>query len=158
MLTSRSRRKGFKQLAVRLLPAAAFTLMFISSVFLWKYFSPNRNDAKLRELQQISTEAPVYPAFIHTSTQTSSRASDAGVYESYASMATYEQVKEFYDEALTKKGWTMASEENGHSADQVDGGNTLIFRKGDYSIAIEYHGRRPSDRVGDFSVSFLWRE
>jgi hypothetical protein len=156
MAATRLDKIELKRRAVRILPSILFTLLFISGVYLWQYYSPNRGDAKLKELQQISSETPVHPAFISVSTRTNSRASDAGVYKNYASMATFDEVKGFYKNALAQRGWTLKQPATQAADSEIV--SEIVFVKGEYSIAIEYHGQRPGDRVADYSMNFLWRD
>src|SRR5437016_3778516 len=48
---------------IRVLLALVFFLLFALFVYVAKEVSPNRGDAKLKELQGLSSETPAYPSF-----------------------------------------------------------------------------------------------
>jgi hypothetical protein len=137
--------------------AVLFTYLLISD---WrKQASPNRDDAKLRELQQTSAEIPVFPTFRETGTYQGSRDINAGIYKTYRSPTSYEEVKQFYSANLSQRGWVLLSEERPSSwfIDEYDG-RVLTFRKGDSVIIVEYAGRSTPAERWNYSVNFVWRD
>jgi hypothetical protein len=137
-----------KVLAVKVLPSLIFILAFLIIVQYAKQHSPNRNDAKLKELEQLAIETKVYPDFIEVASSTSSRSVDAGVYKSYRSSADFEAVKEFYLNALGHDGWNL-SEEKAQSE--------LLFKKGAFWIVVEHTEASASAPHWNYSVNFVWR-
>lgn len=141
----------------KILPAAFFALIFLIIVFFAKEASPNRNDRKLKELQQLATEIPTFPTFRETATHHTSRFLDAGVYKYYNSNANYKEVKIHYSIVLIQKGWILTTEENLKSIFDGIGGKKLTFQKGDLRVTIEYTGKQENNISWNYSVSFLWR-
>ena len=147
---------SLKSLALKVLPAAAFVLLFLTFAQWVKQASPNRDDTKLKELQQLASEVPVPPGFSAVSVHSSSRGMDAGVYKTYRSAADYDEVKRFYSDALPARGW-LPSKEKSHESLLVDtDGKDLEFQKGDMRIHIEYTGGTASSGSWNYSVNYLW--
>ena len=111
-----------KNQLIRVILTLAFLLLFAVFIYVAKEVSPNRGDAKLRELQGLSSDTPRYPSFQIVNQRYSSRYLDAGVYEYYRSSAKYDDVKRFYSGMLSQRGWTLDSE---------DRGRKITFRKGE---------------------------
>jgi hypothetical protein len=146
-----------KSLAFKVLPSALFFMVFLFLVHLEKQNSPNRDDLKLKELQQLATEIPVFPAFSEVTTHESSRSIDAGVYKYYFGVAHYDDVKQFYSSKLGERGWRLSREENLKDWFRDYGGKQLTFEKGNYLIVIEYDGDNPNRGRSNYGVSFIWR-
>ena len=145
-----------RSLILKVLPATVFLVLFLLFVHLSKESSPNRGDAKLKELQQLSSEVSVPSNFTEVATHTSSRGMDAGVYKSYHSPASFEAVKKFYSDQLIAGGWVLVAEEN-HESRLIDTDRKdLKFQKGDTMISIEYAGST-ADGSWNYSVSYVWR-
>jgi hypothetical protein len=151
-----SHKLNLKSLAVKILPSAAFVILFLLFVHWNKQSSPNRDDAKLKELQQISSEMPVPSSFSEVSTNFSSRGMDAGVYKTYRSPASYGDVKRFYSERLITKGWILRREKNHESWIIDTDGKDLEFQKGDMYIIIEYNGTK-GNNSWNYAVNYVWR-
>ena len=132
---------------IRVLLALVFLLLFALFVYVAKEVSPNRGDAKLKELQGLSSETPTYPSFQIVNKTYSSRYLDAGVYEYYRSTAKYDDVKEFYSGTLSQRGWSLDAE---------DEGKKITFRKGELRIVIEFAGD-DTDHSWNYAVDFLWK-
>lgn len=145
-----------RSLILKVLPAALFLVLFLSFVHWSKESSPNRGDAKLKELQQLASEMSVPSSFREVATHSSSRAMDAGVHKSYHSSASFEEVKKFYSDQLIARGWVLIAEQN-HESILIDtDGKDLKFQKADIIISIEHAGSRASDRSWNYSVSYVW--
>jgi hypothetical protein len=149
-------KSKIKSWALRILPSAIFVLIFLLLNYWWKQNSPNRDDAKLKELHQLSLEIPVYPDFTEVVTHESSRAMDAGLYKYYFSTAEYDDVKQFYARELGNRGWKLSSEQRQYDWFRDYGGRNLAFEKGDFLIAIEYAGAGSNDR-SNYSINFIWK-
>lgn len=151
-----SQKINVKRLVLKILPAAIFLLLFALFTHWIKQASPNRDDAKLKELQQLSSEIQVPASFSEVFTHYSSRGMDAGVYKGYRSPASYEEVKRFFSDQLIQKGWKLRREKI-HKSWLVDtDGKDLEFLKGDTQITIEYAGSKTSNSW-NYSVSYIWR-
>ena len=131
---------------IKILPALAFVAVFLLIVDYAKQNSPNRDDAQLKELEQIASSVPTFSDFRSVGMQTSSRAMDAGIYKYYRSSASYTEIKDFYTAELSQRGWFL-----------VEDSRSLEFRKDDYLIAVEYAGNISKSSDWNFAVSFVWR-
>ena len=152
-----SHKLNVRNLILKILPAAVFLVLFLLFVHWNKESSPNRADTKLKELQHLASEVRVPSSFREVATHSSSRGMDAGVYKSYRSLASFEEVKKFYSDQLIARGWVLAAEEN-HESILIDtDGKDLEFQKGDMIISIEYAGSKAEDRSWNYSVSYVWR-
>jgi len=146
-----------KRLMIKVLPVAAFVVILGLLAHWAKQSSPNQDDGKLKELQRLSSEMPVPSGLIETGTNVSSRGMDAGVYKYYLSRTGYEEVKKFYVEHLTGRGWALIREED-HESILIDtDGKGLEFQKGDMFITIEYAGSKTSMDGWSYAVSYVWR-
>jgi hypothetical protein len=148
-----------KHQVINVICIVAFVTLCLFLVYIWKQYSPNRNDAKLKELRALSSETPAYPDFREVAMHFSSRAMDAGVYRSYYSLSGYEEVKRFYLNILSKRGWKLTSEESSQSfLGESRDSKKIAFRKNDLQIIVEYVGGiAPNEGRWNYSVSFIWR-
>jgi hypothetical protein len=119
--------------------------------------SPNRDDVKLKELRELAAKTPIYPGFYEVWETSSSRNINAGLYKSYRSSASYDDVKRFYSEILLTKGWTILEERDLKSFLVTHEWKELTFKKDDLSISIEYIGRDSIDQQYNYSVSYSWK-
>jgi hypothetical protein len=133
----------------------SFAILFLVGVYVAKQASPNRDNAKLKELQQLAADVPQYSALMPVTTTSSSRFLDAGVYNFYTSAAAYDDVKAFYFGNLALRGFTLQSEESRQSGSD-DTPKKLTFRKGDLRVVIEFAGVS-SHGSWNYAVDFLWR-
>jgi hypothetical protein len=141
----------------KLVLQAAFLLIFLSFIYWGKQASPNRDDAKLEELQQLSLEIHVFPGFRERSVDYSSRATDASVYKSYFCSSSFKEVEEFYTFELSQKGWIRSHETNWRSWFIFEHNKELTFQKDEFIIAVAYTDRGQTSNEANYSVSFVWR-
>jgi hypothetical protein len=101
---------------------------------------------RLVKLHEIASETPLYPDFKPIAESEGAKSTIADVTVSYRSSANFEDVKQFYVQKLTRKGWEMpeANQFGGYNSDDV-----LIFRKGEYEITVAYKDER-------YYVSHVW--
>lgn len=116
-----------------------------------KYLSLNHNDEKLKEIQQLVKDTPVFPDFKEVDTHSISKDDRAGVYKYYHSNASYDEVKDFYLKTLGVRGWEPGSEET-----RMSGNKLLSFRKGEFLITIEYTDDNEFQNWHDYSISYDW--
>jgi hypothetical protein len=110
----------------------------------------------LSELQQIAAETPVYPDFAEVQpSRHSGKRENAGLTYFYRSPARYEDVKAYYIRLLLPKGWSNPREEEVPKWFVKDGSKALTFRRGEYSIEVEYDAA--SGAEVPYSVDFGWR-
>jgi len=121
-----------------------------------KRLSPNRDDAKLKELQELAFSTPTYPEFYKVAETSGSRNINAGISKKYQSSASYDDVKKFYSDILITKGWIISEERDLKSFLVRHEWKELIFKKKDLSISIEYKGRDLSNQQYNYSVSYSW--
>src|SRR5215510_5260339 len=126
----------------------------VGLAYLWKNASPNKNDAKLKELREIVADRQVFPDFIEDATDETSRAADAGIYKYYCSTATYEEVKDFYSSKLNSRGWRLVTESEVQRWFRDVGWKDLVFKNGEFAIAIDYSGSL--NRKCKYSISYVW--
>ena len=125
-----------------------------------KRFSPNRDDVKLKEVQQLVSALRLYPGLEDTGGgSTYSRSMSASVHKSYKSNARFDDVKTFYATQLTQSGWQLTKDrtlKDGWSRDL--GGRELRFEKGQYYVAIEYRGEKAIDPDWNYGISVGWED
>jgi len=134
---------------------AIFASIFLLLVYVAKDMSPNRGDAKLKELQLLSTQIPVFPGFRKVGTHQTSRFLDAGVYDYYGSPAKYDEVERFYISTLAQYGWVRINEESSNIYKEGEA-RKLIFKNGEYRLIVEYAGDG-TNRSWNYALNFLWR-
>jgi hypothetical protein len=122
-----------------------------------KQLSPNRDDAKLKELRKLAFDTPTYPEFDVVSETSGSRDIGAHISERYRSSASYDNVKKFYSDVLLTKGWVISEERDLKSFLVTHEWKELIFKKDDISIVIEYRGRDSLSQQYNYSVSYSWK-
>lgn len=132
-----------------------FASLFLFFLYVAKDMSPNRNDAKLEELQLLSTQIPVVPKSKKVGTFYSSRFLDAGLYNYYSSTAKYDEVERFYLSTLTQEGWVRANEQSPPLYKEGEA-RKLTFKKGEYRLIIEYAGDG-TNRSWNYALNLLWR-
>ena len=133
---------------IKFLTPIAFFTAFSLLIHCAKQDSPNRDDAKLKELEQISSSVPTFPTFASVDTSSSSALDDAGIYKYYRSSSSFYKVKDFYVEELSQRSWSLAEETT----------KGLKFRKGEYLIAVQYAGSNSELHDWNYAVSFVWRD
>jgi len=140
--------------AITMILAAVLLVPAISC----KRLSPNRDDVKLKEVQQLASALPIYPGFEETGGgSTYSKSMSASVHKSYRSSARFDDVKTFYTTQLTQSGWQLTKDrtlKDGWSRDL--GGRELRFEKGQYYVAIEYIGEKAIDPDWNYGISVGW--
>ena len=120
--------------------------------------SPNRDDAMLIEVQRLSFETPAPATFRGISTRSSSRSINAGVYNTYHTLSKYEEIKQFYLDKLTPKGWRLIKDDDLRSwLNSSYHHQILTFRKQDLLITIEYLHEVKSENSWNCAVCFVWK-
>ena len=121
-----------------------------------KDHSPNKNEAKLKEIEAIYSQLPIYPDFQEVAHNFASKDSSAFTGKSYASRAKYAEVRSFYSDTLLASGWQLTNESNLKDWWRDFGGRQLTFRKGQYSIVIEYRGDREPNPSWSYGIDVEW--
>ena len=150
-------KKKLRSLAAKIVFQVAFFLTFLLFIHLEKQNSPNRDDVKLSELRQLSSQTPLYPGFIELATYDSSRATDAGIFKHFYSPASYQSVREFYSALLLQKGWKISKERNLKSNFGFGPSKSIVeYQKGELFIYIEYDSKDPVKFESNYSINFSW--
>jgi hypothetical protein len=121
-----------------------------------KDHSPNKGDAKLKEIEAVYSQLPIYPDFHEVAHNFSSKDVSALTGRSYSSSAAYADVRSFYSDKLSASGWQLTNERNMKDWWRDFGGRQLTFRKGQYSIVIEYRGDKEPNPDWNYAIDLEW--
>lgn len=110
--------------------------------------------AKLQELRQLAAETPKFLDFQQVDYSDISKSENTVVAYFYRSSASYDEVKRFYTDALLSRGWTSVQEEPLTKWFKEDGSRRLSFKKGKYTIHVEYDSSPESN--WKFAVDYGW--
>jgi len=110
--------------------------------------------AKLEELRQMAADTPRFPDFEQIDYSDITKPETTVVAYFYRSSASYEEVRIFYLQTLTSRGWQLIQEEP--LLNWLQGaGQRVSFQKGDYIIDLEHDTTRESG--WDFALDYAWR-
>ncbi|HBB88251.1 MAG TPA: hypothetical protein DC047_11605 [Blastocatellia bacterium] len=123
-----------------------------------KDHSPNRGDAKLKEIESMYSQLPIYPDFQEVAHNFSSKDVSVMTGKSYMSSAKYADIRSFYSDRLSASGWQLTNERNMKDWWRDFGGRQLTFRKGQYSIVIEYRGDKKPNPDWNYVIDFEWHD
>ena len=115
-----------------------------------------RNNPRLKEVKQIVLEVPNYSNFNQVGNNEIVTADSVMITNYYVSKASYEDVREFYLDRLSQKGWTLAEEKPLLVWGTDYGVKKLVFLKGEFMIAIQYEGTRATSVGRNFALSYAW--
>jgi len=121
-------------------------------------FSPNKDDAKFKEVQRLSAGFPIYPGFQEVDSSSYSKSMLASIHKVYKSEAGYDDVKAFYSTKLIPAGWQLTEERNLKDWSRDFGGRELTFGKGQYTVVIEYRGDKAIDPDWNYGISVGWHD
>jgi hypothetical protein len=128
--------------------------LMIGLLFLGCGLSPDQK-TKLLELRQVAAETPKFADFEQLDYSEISKSDNSVVAYFYRSSASYEDVKNFYTEALSSRGWSSPQAESVPKWLKEDGSRRLIFTKGEYIIDVEYDA---AEKQGwRFAVDYAWQ-
>jgi hypothetical protein len=77
------------------------------------------------------------------------------VSDKYRVKSNYAEIRSFYDQELSKHGWTFYEERNLKDWGQDSGGRSARYCKGPYRAELEYGGERSSSSW-DYALSLSW--
>jgi hypothetical protein len=77
------------------------------------------------------------------------------VTEKYKTTLSYLEIRDYYDDQLTKRGWKFVKEEPLYDWWRAHGGKILYYRKGNYIAELEFQGNE-SDAGYTYSVGLSW--
>jgi hypothetical protein len=137
-------------------------IILIVTVSVWakysKDHSPNKDDAKLKEIDALYSQIPVYPDFQEVTHSGDSKDVSARLGKSYSSAGKYFDVRSFYSDRLTRSGWQLSRERNMTDWFRDFGGRQLTFQKGEYSIVIEYRGDKEPNPDWNYAIDVEWHK
>lgn len=136
------------------IPLIGFILLF-AVAYVMKQLTPNRDEAKLKECERILVAIPLYPGSEERHNSWTSKVSLASVGKYYDSDASYEELKRHYIENLTRLGWQFVHERQLFDWGRDMGGREMSFRKGEFSVVIEYAGEK-ADYGWKYTINVLW--
>jgi hypothetical protein len=111
---------------------------------------------QLGALRQLTADTPLYPGFKQVHSYDNNKIGDAILVLFYNSPASYEDLKRFYSKTLLANGWVVSPEEERRSGIlHSDSSVELVFRKGEYQIAIQYE-RDATPSTRDFAITYVW--
>ena len=140
----------------RLVIVVMLIIMLGFAARMCKEHSPNRGDAKLKDVETLFAAVPIYPGSREIRTSWSSKDRVAGLGKVYKSDASYEELRHYYVDVLAQVGWHLEHERHVTSWWQDLGGRELRFRQDDYYTSIEYAGER-ANYGWDYGISLGWR-
>jgi hypothetical protein len=138
----------------------AATLMYA-----WYHFrkineaSPNRDGAKLIEVQKIAQETPVHPDLKLVSSSDNSFAHAASVSQKYLAPVPCAEIKKYYGKVLTERGWVLI--DDGKITPMFGNVHRHIidYRRGDFFIGFEYiENKEKEEKDCNFVLSFKWSD
>src|ERR1700674_35670 len=118
-------------------------------------FSRKEDSAEFEETKKIWAAFPIYPGMQQVSSSETSGFGKMLISKNFQSKATYEKVRRFYVDRLTKDDWRLSSDKQIKDWGSDFGGHELYFRKADLHIAIEYAGER-ANYGWDYAISAGW--
>ena len=122
-----------------------------------KQFSPNKNDVKLKEVEQLYSNLPIYQGFRETWSGSVSKSMLASVGKHYKSDAGYQDVKDFYVTKLVPDGWQLTKDIPLKDWSEDHGGRELTFTKQQYSVVIEYRGDKVTNPDWNYAINVGWQ-
>ena len=137
--------KGWKKELIIFAVCGLLLLLYVCNL---RRTSPNLDEVKLREVQELSRKLPVFPGFTEVGSNTKSGSTVVDLTKHYYSKAGFADVKAFYGQALERDGWTVVREDSGD-----DESREISFKKGQFSISI-FHTKNSS--VYNYAIDFVW--
>ena len=131
-------------------------IVLLFSLNVLSCFSSAQDKARLDEVNRIWTAFPLYPQMEEINSSTTSGIGKAFISRTFRCKASYDDVKRFYLERLTKDGWQLVGERQLKDWERDLGGRELKFRRGDYGATIEYAGEK-ADNGWDYGIGIGWR-
>lgn len=149
-------KQGQRSLIVKLLILVLTLLAVYCLATASKYFSPNRGDAKLKEIQQLVAGIPVYPEFTKVTTNSGSKGTIATVGIRYRSRAEHDKVMVFYKQVLVERGWLLEKDESHKVLLSDQYMYTVTFRKNDVELVIDYWITKPGEEWHTYELNYIW--
>jgi hypothetical protein len=133
----------------------ALLVMFIGFVFYHTKGLTTEGTVKKEALMVEYNLLQQLPGAIRNDLSSYNKTTSALVSAGYRSSKSYNEIRSFYIAEAEKNGWIFISEETVRGGGQDLGGKTIYFRKGDYTLSIQYAGAK-ADYGWDFAVGLSW--
>ena len=115
--------------------------------------NPQATEAELKvELQEI--RSPERSHFI--ALRRTMKASHGAMSNEYRTDLSFDQLKQFYDAELSRRGWEFKKETEILWDRQNLGGKHLFYCKGELTADLEYAGKKESEFGWTYSLSLTW--
>ena len=145
-----------KSIMVKFIVGALIIVGVLAAEHITKQNSPNKDDTKLKEVEQLFTTIPIYPGSQEINASWSSKDRIAGLIKTYKTDAGFNELKQYYMETLSQRGWRFDQEREIKDWWRDLGGRELRFRAGEYYVHIQYAGDK-ADYEWNYAVSVGWR-
>ena len=109
-------------------------------------------------LKKLATETPLYPGFKQVDISENDKPGRARFFLYYNSQASYEEVKVFYSRMFLAKGWELSSKEDRGSIFSDLSDSALVFRKGEYQVAILRESLDQNPAARNYVISYVWEQ
>jgi len=112
----------------------------------------------LSELKQLAAATAVYRDFKEVYVYDDHKPGRALLSVYYNSRASYDDVKSFYSNALLTKGWELFPKERRGGILHYLSDSALVFRKGEYQIAILRESLDQNPTARNYVISYVWEQ
>lgn len=112
----------------------------------------------LSVLKQLAADTAVYPGFKQVKVDQRNTHGRAMLFLYYNSPATYDEVKTFYSKTLIANGWELYPKERRRGILYYQDDSAVVFRKGDYQIAILRESPDQVPTARNFVVLYVWEQ
>jgi signal peptidase I len=156
-------KEGQSEVSLKILYIIGVSIILALLIFGFVYHISNAKTTKLpaeikkEELLVEYNLLKPFPNSVCNKLSSSNKERQALVSASYLSDKPYNEIRQFYIDEAAKNGWTFFKEETVHGGYGFidEGGKNLKFRKGQYTLDIQYAGEK-ADYGWNFGVSMSW--
>ncbi len=139
---------------VGLIPLALFVAFEVFWIYEFRANEPNAAIVQADLEREFRAIRPL-PDAIAIRSHVSHKTSQALASDTYRTNLKYSQIRDFYDQELTKNGWTLYEEKDMKDWGRDLGGKSARYCKGTYRAALQYAGER-ADYGWDYAFSVSW--
>jgi hypothetical protein len=132
-------------------------MVLLLSLIVVSCFSSAQDKMRLDEVKRIWSVFPLYPRMEEINSSIAAGIGKAFISKTFRCKTSYEDVKRFYLERLTKDGWHFVSERQLKDWQRDVGGRELKFHRADYEVTIEYAGEK-ADYGWDYGIGIGRRQ
>jgi hypothetical protein len=142
-------------------PPAVFSLLFaVLTIFgACQANTPDEADvSRVNEIAGFFDDLPIHPSKALKHPHNESDGDTASVAKTYQSDAAFDEVREFYLERLSPKGWQFIEERELKDRGRFRGERVLEFQKGEFVLSIQFAGERRDSLGWDYAVRIAYPE